>query len=33
MGLANLVGKPMRPVIITAPHQTTHSNVMYITYK
>jgi len=33
MGLANLVGKPMRPAIITAQHQTAHSNVKYITYK
>ena len=32
MGLANLVGKPMRPAIITAPHQTTYSNVIHITY-
>ena len=31
MGLANLVGKPMRPAIITA-HQTTYSNVIHITY-
>jgi len=33
MGLANVEGKPMRPAVITAPHQTTHSNVMCITYK
>jgi len=32
MGLANLVGKPIRPAIITAPHQITHSYIMYIMY-
>jgi hypothetical protein len=31
MDLANFVGQPMSHAAITAPHQITHSNVMYIT--